>query len=86
MIPTGKLALGYIMMDDADVAGTTINGSDTTNLSVGYYHTLSANSNLYVIYNTMDNGENAQSNIQNGVTTAAGKDPSAISLGMYLVF
>jgi predicted porin len=86
MIPTGKLALGYIMMDDADVAGTTQNGSDTTNLSVGYYHTLSANSNLYVIYNTMDNGENAQSNIQNGVTTAAGKDPSAISLGMYLVF
>jgi predicted porin len=86
MIPTGKLALGYIMMDDADVNGASINGSDTTNLSVGYYHTLSANSNLYVIYNTMDNGENAQSNIQNGVTTEAGKDPSAISLGMYLVF
>jgi len=86
MIPTGKLALGYIMMDDADVNGASVNGSDTTNLSVGYYHTLSANSNLYVIYNTMDNGANAQSNIQNGVTTAAGKDPSAISLGMYLVF
>ncbi len=60
MIPTGKLALGYIMMDDRDdtlTAAGSVASSDTTNLAVGYYHTLSANSNLYIIYNTMDNGD-----------------------------
>jgi len=86
MIPTGKVALGYIMMDDRDVNGASVGSSDTSNLAVGYYHTLSANSNLYVIYNTMDNGTAAAGNIQNTATVAAGDDPSALSLGMYLVF
>ena len=93
MIPTGKVALGYIMMDDYDINGATCGGASggcaTDNLSVGYYHTLSANSNLYVIYNMMDNDTNAFSTIQNvggnGVATG-GDDPSALSLGMYLVF
>lgn len=87
MIPTGKLALGYIMMDDRDVTGAgSVADSDTTNLAVGYYHTLSANSNLYVIYNTMDNGNAAAGQIQNTATQAVGDDPAALSLGMYLVF
>ena len=86
MIPTGKLALGYIMMDDREVNGASVGSSDSTNLAVGYYHTLSANSNLYVIYNTMDNGNAAAGNIQNTGTQAVGDDPAALSLGMYLVF
>jgi predicted porin len=86
MIPTGKLALGYIMMDDVDVDGVTINSSDTSNLAIGYYHTLSANSSVYVIYNGMDNGDNAAGNIQSGTTAAVGQDPSTIGVGMYLVF
>lgn len=85
-IPTGKVALGYIMMDDVDVNGATISSSSTTNISIGYYHTLSANASLYAIYNTMDNDTNAASNIQNVGTAGPGADPSAISLGMYLVF
>jgi predicted porin len=85
-VPTGKVALGYIMMDDRDVNGASVSSSDTSNLSVGYYHTLSANSSLYVIYNAMDNGSNASGQIQNAATQNAGDDPSAISLGMYLVF
>jgi predicted porin len=86
MIPTGKVALGYIMMDDRDVNGTTISSSDTSNIAIGYYHTLSANSSLYAIYNAMDNGDQAASNIQSGGTAGLGKDPSTIGVGMYLVF
>jgi predicted porin len=86
MVPTGKVALGYIMMDDRDVNGASVASSDTSNLSVGYYHTLSANSNLYIIYNAMDNGNAAAGQIQNTGTVAVGDDPSALSLGMYLVF
>lgn len=86
MVPTGKVAVGYIMMDDRDVNGASVDSSDTSNIAVGYYHTLSANSNLYVIYNAMDNGTNAAGNIQNTGTITTGDDPSALSLGMYLVF
>jgi predicted porin len=89
MVPTGKVALGYIMMDDRDdtvTAAGAVDSSDTTNLAIGYYHTLSANSNVYIIYNTMDNGTNAAGQIQNTATIVTGDDPSALSLGMYLVF
>lgn len=85
-LPTGKVAFGYIMMDDRDVNGAAVSSSGTDNIAIGYYHTLSANSNLYVIYNAMDNDVNAAGNIQSGTTAAAGEDPSVISLGMYLVF
>jgi predicted porin len=85
-LPTGKVAFGYIMMDDADLNGGTVNSSDTSNISIGYYHTLSANSNVYIIYDKMDNGDMAQGNIQEGTTSGLGKDPSTISVGMYLVF
>jgi predicted porin len=86
MIPTGKVALGYIMMNDREVNGSDVSSSDTTNIAIGYYHTLSANSSLYAIYNGMDNGDNAAGNIQSGGTAALGKDPSTIGVGMYLVF
>jgi len=86
MIPTGKVALGYIMMNDRDENGSSVGSSGTSNLAVGYYHTLSANSSLYVIYNTMDNDTNASGQIQNTATLNPGEDPAALSLGMYLVF
>lgn len=86
MIPTGKLALGYIAMDDRDVGGVSVASSATTNISIGYYHTLSANSSVYAIYNTMDNDLNAAGNMQQVGAATAGADPSAISLGMYLTF
>jgi predicted porin len=85
-LPTGKVAFGYIMMDDADVNGATVSSSSTSNISVGYYHTLSANSNVYIIYDSMDNDANALGNIQSGTTFGAGEDPSTIAVGMYLVF
>ena len=85
-IPTGKLALGYISMDDADLNGASVASSASTMIALGYYHTLSANSSLYAIYSTMDNDANAQSQIADGSTVAVGEDPSSISLGMYLVF
>lgn len=85
-VPTGTIAFGYIMMDDRDVNGASVNSSSTDNLAIGYYHTLSANSSLYAIYNAMDNDTNAASNIQSGTTAALGEDPSTIALGLYLVF
>jgi predicted porin len=110
MVPTGKIALGYIAMDDYELQGQKCDGAGvlgggtplpgscaTTNIALGYYHTLSANSNLYIIYNKMDNDDMAAGNIQNGNIAANqtldalggsgyGQDPQAISLGMYLVF
>jgi predicted porin len=86
MMPTGKIAFGYISMDDADVNGATVNSSATNNFAIGYYHTLSANSNVYVVYDKMDNDNNAARNIQSGGTFGAGEDPSTIGVGMYLVF
>jgi predicted porin len=106
MIPTGKLAFGYIAMDDYELQGQKCDGAGllgvagscaSTNIAIGYYHTLSANSNLYIIYNAMDNDAAAAGNIQNGGTATTttvdnlggggyGNDPEAISLGMYLVF
>jgi predicted porin len=86
MIPTGKVAVGYLQMGDRDVNGASVGSSGTSNLAVGYYHTLSANSSLYAIYNTMDNDTNASGNMQQVGVSNPGDDPSAISLGMYLVF
>lgn len=88
MVPTGKVALGYIKMNDAELNGSDVSSSDTSNIAIGYYHTLSANSSLYAIYNTMDNGDNALGNIQSGPTStvAGNNDPSTIGVGMYLVF
>ena len=86
MIPTGKVAIGYIMMNDAELNGSDVSNSDTSNIAIGYYHTLSANSSVYAIYNGMDNGDAAAGNIQSGGTAAVGKDPSTIGVGMYLVF
>jgi predicted porin len=97
-IPTGKLAAGYVAMDDYEVSGQKCNSSGA--LGVGppqgscassmfplrYYHTLSANSSLYAIYATMDNDEAAHSNLQSVGGSAYGEDPSVISLGMYLVW
>jgi predicted porin len=105
-VPTGKLALGYLTMDDYEVSGSGITGGKcnasglfenaaevaisgscaTTMISLGYYHALSANSSLYAIYATMDNDDAAASNLQSVGAADYGKDPSVISLGMYLVF
>jgi len=86
MVPTGKVAVGYIMMDDADVNGASISSSSTSNIAIGYYHTLSANSSVYAIYNSMDNDTNAARNIQSGGTFGVGEDPSTFGVGLYLVF
>ena len=107
MVPTGKLAFGYIAIGDYELQGQKCDGAGliglpgsgcaTTNIAVGYYHTLSANSNLYIIYNKMSNDDLAAGQIQNGTSNNAtvdaltglngwGADPSAILLGMYLVF
>lgn len=90
MVPTGKVAIGWIEMDDYDIGGVSCGGAAggcaTTNIAIGYYHTLSANSSLYAIYNKMDNDAAAGSNMQNTSTAVVGGDPDAISLGMYLTF
>jgi predicted porin len=96
-IPTGKLAAGYVAMDDykvdgtacdpsAAITGTAATACTSTMITIGYYHTLSANSSLYAIYATMDNDAAAASNLQSVGAESYGQDPSVISLGMYLVF
>ena len=96
-VPTGKLAIGYVSMDDYSVNGTSCDptgaitgvasGSCTSAMiALGYYHTLSANSSVYAIYASMDNDASAASNLQSVGASTYGQDPSVISLGMYLVF
>lgn len=57
--------------------------TDSTLIGLGYYHRLSKTTNLYFTYATMDNDSGAQLGVprQTVATTAAGEDPSAISVG-----
>lgn len=85
-LPTGKIVAGYTFLGKAKVNGTTLSDSKATNLAIGYYHTLSKHASAYVIYDRMNNKDNAAFQIQSGGTADFGKDPSTIGVGMYLTF
>jgi predicted porin len=85
-VPTGKVALGYTKAGKTKVNGTDLANTDADHMAIGYYHNLSKNSAAYVIYSAITNKDNAQYNMQDGATSAAGKDPSSIGVGMYYLF
>ena len=79
--------LQYLSVDDAD--GTTDTGA--TRISAGYFKKLNKKTQWYVAYGATDNDANATFQGVDGghgdeVATAAGGNPSALSLGLIFKF
>ncbi|VAW83665.1 hypothetical protein MNBD_GAMMA16-1377 [hydrothermal vent metagenome] len=86
-IECADLRAQYIMVDDADNSPSTA----ATKISLGVFHKLDKNAEVYVAYATTDNDDNAKFQGVDGghgdeVKTVNGGSPSSFSLGMVYKF
>ncbi|HUF19190.1 MAG TPA: porin [Burkholderiales bacterium] len=89
-LPTGYAAVQY---GKANRAKCTANGfacdasgTDARMIGIGYFHTLSAQSLVSIIYNQVDNKENAQYVAIGGTNFAPGTDHKGLFLGIKHTF
>lgn len=81
----GTLKAQYAKADPEGAA------NDSTQLAIGYDHALNPGTTVYVAYAKVDNDDGASITANNwghgdAVTPAAGKDPSALSVGLVIKF
>ena len=84
---TTDIRAQYLVADDADNTADT--GAEK--ISLGVFHKLDKNAQVYIAYGATDNDANAKFQAVDGghgdeVKTAAGQDPSALSLGLIYKF
>jgi predicted porin len=89
-LPTGYAAVQY---GKANKAKCTVNadtcdasGTDATMIGIGYFHNLSRQSQVSIIYNQVDNKQNAQYVAIGGTNFAPGTDHKGLFLGIKHTF
>lgn len=85
-MPTGYAAVQLGMAGERDVNGTKVNDTGATMFGIGYFHNLSRQSQVQLIYNQTDN-DAAANYLAIGVTNATpGLDHKGIHLGIKHTF
>ena len=85
-LPTGYAALQVGMAGDRDVNGNKVNDTGATMIGVGYFHNLSRQSQMQIIYNQTDNDANANYLAIGGTNASNGIDHKGIYLGIKHTF
>jgi predicted porin len=85
-LPTGYAAVQFGMAGDRDINGTKQADSGAKMIGVGYFHNLSRQSQMQIIYNQTDNDANANYLAIGGTNASNGLDHKGIYLGIKHTF